>query len=101
MSLRQDLLRQMGYEQLAAESVDVLPPRFREEDWSKINSVAARIPLEAVRRVIISGTPDQAIGRIEEYRKAGVKTFVLISPTDLIYQNMAVTGTRSSRTSRV
>ena len=63
--------------------------RFREEDWSKINSVAARIPPEAVRRVIISGTPDQAIGRIEEYRKAGVKTFVLISPTDLIYQNMA------------
>src|ERR1700722_11938436 len=89
MSLRQDLLRQMGYEQLAAESVDVLRARFREEDWSRINSVAARIPLEAVRSVIISGTPDQAIGRIEEYRKAGVKTFVLISPTDLIYQNMA------------
>jgi alkanesulfonate monooxygenase SsuD/methylene tetrahydromethanopterin reductase-like flavin-dependent oxidoreductase (luciferase family) len=89
MSLRQDLLRQMGYPGLADESVDVLRARFREEDWKKINSVAARIPPEAVKSLIVSGTPDQAIERLEEYRRAGVRTFILISPTDLIYQNMA------------
>jgi phthiodiolone/phenolphthiodiolone dimycocerosates ketoreductase len=89
MSLRQDLLKQLGYDQLAAESADVWKATFREDDWGRINSVAGRVPLDAVRSVIISGTPDQAISRIEEYRKAGVKTFVMISPTDLIYQNMA------------
>jgi phthiodiolone/phenolphthiodiolone dimycocerosates ketoreductase len=89
MSLRQDLLRRMGYQALADESVDVLKAEFRDEDWRRINSVAGRIPKEAIRSVIVSGTPDQAIGRLEEYRKAGVKSVVLISPTDLIYQNIA------------
>jgi phthiodiolone/phenolphthiodiolone dimycocerosates ketoreductase len=89
MSLRQDLLRQMGYQALADESVDVLRAEFRDEDWRRINSVAGRIPKEAIRSVIVSGTPDQAIGRLEEYRKAGVKSVVLISPTDLIDQNIA------------
>jgi len=89
MALRKDLLRQLGYERLAEESVDVLRAEFREEDWRKINSVAERIPPDAIRSVIVSGTPDQAIDRLEEYRKAGVRSFVLISPTDLIYQNIA------------
>jgi phthiodiolone/phenolphthiodiolone dimycocerosates ketoreductase len=89
MSLRQNLLRDLGYEQLAAESVDVLRARFREEDWARIDSVAEKIPRDAVRSVIVSGTPDQAIERLEEYRRAGVRTFVLISPSELIYQNIA------------
>ena len=79
----------MGYQALADESVDVLRAEFRDEDWRRINSVAGRIPKEAIRSVIVSGTPDQAIGRLEEYRKAGVKSVVLISPTDLIDQNIA------------
>ncbi len=89
IAIRQDLLRQMGFERLAEESVDVYRAEFRDEDWKRINSVAERIPTEAVRRVIISGTPDQAIGRIEEYLKAGVKSIVLISPTNMISQNIA------------
>ena len=89
MSLRQNLLRDLGYGNLADESVDVLRAKFDERDWTRINSVASKIPIDAVKRVIVSGTADQAIERLEEYRKAGVRTFVLISPTDLIAQNIA------------
>ena len=89
IAIRQDLLRQMGFERLADESIDVSRAEFRVQDWSRIDSVAERIPGDAVRDVIISGTPDQAIGRIEEYLKAGVRSLVLISPTDMIKQNIA------------
>jgi phthiodiolone/phenolphthiodiolone dimycocerosates ketoreductase len=89
LAIRHELLANMGYPDLANESVDVLRANFNAADFKKINSVAARIPKEAVRSLIVSGTPDQVIERIDEYRKAGVKTLILISSTDTTYQNIA------------
>lgn len=89
LAIRHDLLANMGYPDLADESVDVLRANFNAADFKKINSVAARIPKDAVRSLIVSGSPDQVIERIEEYRKAGVKTLILISSTDMTYQNIA------------
>lgn len=89
LAIRHELLTNMGYPDLANESVDVLRARFSAADFKKINSVAARIPKEAVRSLIVSGTPDQVIERIEQYKKAGVQTLILISSTDMTYQNIA------------
>ncbi|MDA4136656.1 MAG: LLM class flavin-dependent oxidoreductase [Thaumarchaeota archaeon] len=89
LAIRHDLLANMGYPDLANESVDVLRANFSAADFKKINSVAARIPKDAVRSVIVGGTPDQVIERIEQYRKAGVRTLILISSTDMTYQNIA------------
>jgi phthiodiolone/phenolphthiodiolone dimycocerosates ketoreductase len=89
LAIRHKLLADMGYPDLADESVDVLRANFSAEDFKKINSVAARIPKEAVRSLIVSGTPDQVIERIEQYRRAGVRTLILISSTDMTYQNIA------------
>lgn len=89
LAIRHELLVNMGYPELADESVDVLKANFSAADFKKINSVAARIPKEAVRRVIISGTPDQIIERIDEFRRAGVRTLILISSTDMTYQTIS------------
>ena len=69
MSLRQDLLRQLGYRVSRTSRSTCTKAEFREEDWRKINSVAGRIPREAIRSVMVSGTPDQAIDRLEEYQE--------------------------------
>lgn len=90
LAIRHDLLANMGYPELANESVDVLRANFNAADFRKINSVAARIPKEAVRQVIVSGKPDQMIQRMEDFRKAGVKTLIAIAGSDVLYQTVAV-----------
>jgi alkanesulfonate monooxygenase SsuD/methylene tetrahydromethanopterin reductase-like flavin-dependent oxidoreductase (luciferase family) len=88
VAIRQDLLRQLGLEGLAREAIDVVRATFRDGQMEKINSIAERIPPEIVRELIVSGTPDQAIEHIERFRKAGARTIVLISPSDLLTDNL-------------
>lgn len=78
LALRSRLLKDLGYEELAKEAFDIWNMAFTKEQLDKLYSVADRIPLEAVEAVTVAGTPDEAIGRIEEYVKAGVKLFIAI-----------------------
>jgi alkanesulfonate monooxygenase SsuD/methylene tetrahydromethanopterin reductase-like flavin-dependent oxidoreductase (luciferase family) len=78
LALRSRLLRDLGYGKLADEAFDIWNTNFTREQLDKLYSIADKIPLEAVEAVTAAGTPDEAIGRIEEYLKAGVKLFIAL-----------------------
>jgi alkanesulfonate monooxygenase SsuD/methylene tetrahydromethanopterin reductase-like flavin-dependent oxidoreductase (luciferase family) len=50
---------------------------FGRNEAEKLSRVMNAIPMEAVRRVAIGGTPDEAIEQIERYIRAGVIEFAL------------------------
>jgi len=78
LALRSRLLRDLGYGKLADEAFDIWNTNFTREQLDKLYSIADKIPLEAVEAVTVAGTPDEAIDKIEEYLKAGVKLFIAL-----------------------
>jgi phthiodiolone/phenolphthiodiolone dimycocerosates ketoreductase len=88
IAIRKDLLRQLGLDELARESIDVLRATFRDGQMERMNAIAERIPSDIVNELIISGKPDHALEQIEQFRRAGVRTMIVISPSDLLDENI-------------
>lgn len=78
LTTRARLLRELGYDELAREAMDMWKVAFTKEQLNRIYSLADKIPSEVVEKVTVAGTPDEAINKIEEYVKAGVKFLVTI-----------------------
>jgi len=78
LPVRPRLLRNLGYPELARESVGLWRLSFVDsQHLDKLQSVAEKIPPEVVDEITIVGTPDYAIERIEEYVDAGVKLLIV------------------------
>ncbi len=88
LAMRQRLLKQLGQEELANESTDLLRATFAGVQADKMYSVANRVPRDLAERLILSGKPDQVIERIAQYEKAGVRTIVLQPLNDVIGQTV-------------
>ena len=70
-------LKSMGYD--IRTDFSLLNNIFGEGRMDELIEVAMKeIPWEAVDECNISGTPDEVIGRIEEFRKAGVRHFISV-----------------------
>jgi len=78
LTMRARLLSELGYDELAREAMDMWRVAFTKEQLDRIYSLADKIPSEMVEKVTVAGTPDEAINKIEEYVKAGVKFLVTI-----------------------
>jgi len=78
--LRNRLLRALGYEELANEAFDMCRMSFEGENVKRLLELAERVPDEAVEAVTVAGTPEEAIEKIEEYRKSGVSFFIALPP---------------------
>jgi len=76
--LRNRLLRELGYEELAEEAFDLCRASLEGEIADKLHELVERVPDEAVERVTVGGTPEEVIERIEEYAKAGVNLFIAL-----------------------
>jgi len=78
LSLRRELLQEMGYADFAKESLAMWKTAFKQKEINKIYEVADKLPMELVEKTSIAGTPDEAIEKIEKFIEAGVRTFVVI-----------------------
>ena len=83
LALRPPLLSDMGYEELADESVIMWNMDFTEERREQLAAVTERLPDEAVERVFVSGSPDDAIEDVERFLDAGVTHPVFIPCGDV------------------
>jgi len=82
LALRPPLLAKMGYEEIAEETPIMFEMAFDEEQERKLLAAAERIPDEAVDRITVSGTPEEAIEDVERWIDAGVDNLVLIPVGD-------------------
>jgi len=78
LTLRATLLKELGYEELANESTEVWKLSLNSRQIKKLQEVAKKIPFEVVEEVNVAGTTEDAIEKIAEYAKAGVKHFIAI-----------------------
>jgi phthiodiolone/phenolphthiodiolone dimycocerosates ketoreductase len=83
LAQRQPLLRNLGHEDLANETTDLLRAKFAGEEAEKMVSVASRIPRDTIERVMLSGTPDQILERVAQFVEAGVNTLVLVTQVEV------------------
>jgi len=77
LALRARLLKSLGQPELAREAQMIWSSSFSEEHVRRTREVSKRIPEELVEKVSIAGTPDEAIGQIEEFKEAGVRLLAL------------------------
>lgn len=82
LALRPPLLAKMGYKEVAEETPIMYEMAFEDEQEERLLSAAERIPDEAVDRVTVSGTPEEAIADVERFAEAGVDNLVLIPVGD-------------------
>ena len=82
LALRGPLLRRLGYPELADRVTENWRVAFTGEEVRRVQEVAAEIPLEAVEKVIVAGTAEDAVERIDEYRRAGVSHFIALPLVD-------------------
>ena len=61
--------------------------RPMKEAWRSGDEAEARrlIPEAAVEALTVTGTPDHALGRVDEYRKAGITLPILMPIGDVDY----------------
>ena len=76
LALRSSLLKSLGYSKLAKKATHVWSMAFTNKQTEQVMKVAEEIPLEAVKKVTVAGTADDAIKQIEDYVKAGVRHFI-------------------------
>jgi|Deesub1362B_J571_1020462.scaffolds.fasta_scaffold00013_193 phthiodiolone/phenolphthiodiolone dimycocerosates ketoreductase len=76
--LRNRLLKNLGYEELAKEAFDLWNMSFEGKEIEKLQELSEKVPDEAVEAVTVGGTPEEAIEKIERYVKAGVNLFVAL-----------------------
>ena len=75
LSCRPDLLRELGYSELA---LDHLAVDQRATPFEAGKVVSERIPRVLGERVTICGTPKEAIQQLEEFIQAGVRMFIFM-----------------------
>lgn len=75
---RPDVLRQLGYAELADDRLSLVQKASPAEG----RDLAQQIPQRLAEQVIISGTPQQAIQQIEQFIHAGVRLFAIWPPFD-------------------
>jgi len=81
LAIRGDLLHRLGFEIADVEKLRMNECMFQSTDKNSLTKIMDQIPMEAVRKVAIGGTPDEAIGQIESFRRAGVNEFMLAPVT--------------------
>ncbi len=79
LCVRPELLRSMGYGEIADEAMGLWRTAFTREEAERILRLSERIPMEAVREVSVAGTPREALQQVERFIEAGA-TLILISP---------------------
>lgn len=82
LALRPPLLAEMGYEEIAETTPIMYEMAFDEEQEQQLLAAAERIPDEAVDRITVAGTPEEALEDVERWIDAGVDNLVLIPVGD-------------------
>lgn len=70
-------LIETGHEDLVVEGIDLVNFSYDQESQRKIEKESENVPFDLVEDMCIIGAPDDAIEKIEEFRKAGVEHFAL------------------------
>ena len=83
LALRPPLLDAMGYPELADESVIMWNMDWSAERREQLNAVTARLPDEAVDRILVAGSPEDVIEDIQAFLDAGVTHPVFIPSGDV------------------
>ncbi len=83
LALRPPLLDAMGYPELADESVIMWNMDWSTERRKQLNDVTARLPDEAVERILVAGSPDEVIEDIQAFLDAGVTHPIFIPSGDV------------------
>ena len=84
LSLRRRLLKDLGLREYAEKITDLWNNPFDSDTITKMYEVADSLPDEIVEKVVISGTKDDVIEKIEKFNKVGVNLFIIIPPKDRI-----------------
>lgn len=93
LARRTRLLSDLGYPDLARESVDLWrASTINREHLEKIRRVMRKIPPELVDEFTIVGTPEDAIEKIQEYIDAGVKLLITIPFPESFEETVNVYG---------
>jgi alkanesulfonate monooxygenase SsuD/methylene tetrahydromethanopterin reductase-like flavin-dependent oxidoreductase (luciferase family) len=82
LALRPQLLEELGYEEVAAETPVMREMAFDDEQERRLLDAAGQIPDEAVDRVTVAGTPEEAIADVQRFVDAGVDHLVVIPVGD-------------------
>lgn len=82
LALRPPLLAEMGYEDVAEDSPIMWEMAFDAQQEQRLLDAASRIPDEAVERITVAGTPEEAIEDVEAFVDAGVDHLVIIPVGD-------------------
>ena len=97
ISLRPGLLRDEGYESLAKKAISIRDVEFTEGEIETISALSEEVPPKLVEEVAIVGSPDDAIGKIERFLRAGVE-FLLpapqTAPEKVFSETMRIFGSR-------
>lgn len=88
LALRPRLLKALGYHELARMGEMIWSSTFTDEHVSRIRRAAEMIPREIVEEASIVGTPDEAIGQIEEFKRMGVRLLALTLMTARFEETM-------------
>jgi alkanesulfonate monooxygenase SsuD/methylene tetrahydromethanopterin reductase-like flavin-dependent oxidoreductase (luciferase family) len=78
LSLRTELLQELGYNDFAKESLPMWKTSFEKDEINKIYALADKLPMGLVEETTIAGTPDEAIEKIHKFIEAGARTFIVI-----------------------
>lgn len=78
LALRPAILANLGYPELAEAAPVMREMAYGDEQRERLGEVAAQIPDDAVREIVIAGTPEQAIEQIEAFVEAGVDFPILV-----------------------
>jgi alkanesulfonate monooxygenase SsuD/methylene tetrahydromethanopterin reductase-like flavin-dependent oxidoreductase (luciferase family) len=77
LAIRGDLLHRLGFDITDVEKLRMNKCMFHSTDRKSLTKIMDQIPMEAIRKVAIGGTPDEAIEQIERFRHAGVNELML------------------------
>lgn len=90
LALRKRLLEKMGLADVA--KIDLWNTPLTSEEITKVYAMAERIPDEAVHEVMAAGTPDEVIGVVEKFVKAGATAFIMEPPIERIFETIEAYG---------
>jgi len=82
LPMRAELLKALGYEDLAKEALQTWETGFTKEQVERIASLAEKIPMDAVKEVSVAGAADEAIEQIERFKDAGVNLLIALPMVD-------------------